>query len=114
MLLIILKRKRDGFEITNPTVKTLASGTKLIAKQMQANEGELMPAHLASIESILLIQEGECVFSMNGEDRVLKPGDAIIIPPETRHQISCLMILNLNSLLNFYLFRNDHFQRRDY
>ena len=74
-------------KITKPTVKTLASGTKLIAKQMQANEGDLMPAHLANVESILVIQEGECVFNMNGEDRVLKPGDAIIVPPETRHQI---------------------------
>ena len=77
-------------KITNPTVKTLASGTKLIARQMQANEGELMPAHLASAESILLVQEGECVFYMNDKDQVLKPGDAIIVPPETRHQIKAI------------------------
>lgn len=74
-------------KITKPTVKTLASGTKLVAKQMRSNEGELMPAHLANAESILLVQEGECVFKMNGEDRILKEGDAIIVPSETRHQI---------------------------
>ena len=75
---------------TNPTVKTLASGTKLIAKQMQANDGELMPAHLANVESILFIQEGECIFNINGKDQVLKQGDAIVVPPETRHQIKAI------------------------
>lgn len=74
-------------KITKPSVKILASGNKLVAKQMQANEGELMPAHLADVESILLVQEGECVFKMNDKDHLLKPGDAIIVPPEIRHQI---------------------------
>lgn len=74
-------------KVTQPTVKTLASGSKLIAKQMQANAGELLPAHLANVESILLIQEGECIFKMNAKDKVLKQGDVIIVPPDTKHQI---------------------------
>lgn len=74
-------------KITKPKVKTLITGNKLVAKQMQANEGELLPTHLANMESILLIQEGECILKMNGEDQVLKEGDAIVIPPETKHQI---------------------------
>lgn len=77
-------------KITKPTVRTLASGTNLIAKEMQANEGELMPEHLANVESILFVQEGECIFKMNGKEQVLKQGDAIIVPPETRHQIKAL------------------------
>ncbi len=74
-------------KVTKPTVRILASGNKLVAKEMQANEGDLMPAHLANVESILLVQEGECVFKMNDKDHLLKPGDAIIVPAETRHQI---------------------------
>lgn len=73
--------------VTKPKVKTLASGTQLIAKQMKANAGELLPAHLASVESILFIQEGECTFKMNDIDQVLKQGDAMVVPPETKHQI---------------------------
>lgn len=74
-------------KITPPKVRTLAAGEKLIAKQMQANEGDLLPAHLASIESILLIQEGECIFKMNQEELVLKQGDSIVVPAEVKHQI---------------------------
>ena len=74
-------------KVTQPIIKILASGHDLIAKQMQAKAGELLPEHLASIESILLIQEGECVLELNGEDHVLKQGDAFVVPPEIKHQI---------------------------
>ncbi|EGV44485.2 cupin domain-containing protein [Bizionia argentinensis JUB59] len=74
----------------NPKVRVLTSGTKLIAKEMQANAGDLLPAHLANVESILLVQEGECILKMNDEDHVLKPGDAMVIPPEIKHQITVI------------------------
>ena len=74
-------------KVTEPKVKTLASGNELIAKQMQANAGDLLPAHLASVESILFVQEGECVFKMNDKDTVLKQGESIVVPPEIKHQI---------------------------
>ena len=74
-------------KITKPKVKTLATGDTLIAKQMQANAGELLPAHLASVESILFIQEGECIFKINDTDQVLKQGDSIVVPAEVKHQI---------------------------
>lgn len=74
-------------KVTKPNVKTLTSGHKLIAKQMQANAGELLPAHLANLESILMIQEGECVLNIEKEDHVLKQGDAFVVPPEIKHQI---------------------------
>jgi quercetin dioxygenase-like cupin family protein len=72
---------------TNPKVKLLASGTNLVAKQMQANAGDLLPKHLANVESILFVQEGECILKINGEDKLLKQGDTFVIPPETKHQI---------------------------
>ncbi len=74
-------------KVTKPLVKVLATGNKLVAKQMQAKAGELLPAHLANLESILFIQEGECIFKMNDKDKVLKQGDAIVVPPDTKHQI---------------------------
>ncbi len=74
-------------KVTKPNVKLLASGTNLVAKQMQANAGDLLPEHIANMESILFIQEGECILKINGEDKHLKQGDAFIVPPETKHQI---------------------------
>ena len=74
-------------EVTKPKVKELASGNNLSAKQMQAKAGDLLPKHEASIESILFIQEGECILKINGENKHLKQGEAFIVPPETKHQI---------------------------
>lgn len=74
-------------KVTKPKIKILASGSKLVAKQMQANAGELLPAHLANMESILVVHEGECTFTMNDVEQVLKQGDAIVVPPEIKHQI---------------------------
>lgn len=74
-------------KVTSPKIKILASGSNLIAKQMQANSGELLPAHIANAESILFVQEGECIFKINDEERVLKAGDALVVPAEIKHQI---------------------------
>lgn len=74
-------------QITPPKVNVLASGTNLIAKQMQASAGDLLPEHLADSESILFIHEGECIMKINNEEKPLKQGDAFVVPPDTRHQI---------------------------
>lgn len=74
-------------KITKPKVSTLASGTKLLAKQMQAKAGDLLPEHLANLESVLFIHEGECILKINAEEKLLKQGEAFIVPAETKHQI---------------------------
>ena len=75
---------------TEPKVKVLASGTGLVAKQMRGEAGEYLPKHLADLESILYMIEGECILSINGEERSLKQGDTFVIPPHTIHQINAL------------------------
>ncbi len=74
-------------KVTKPKVKTLATGGELLAKQMQAKSGEVLPKHLASVESILLVHEGECILRIEGEDKVLKQGEAFVVPPQIKHQI---------------------------
>lgn len=72
---------------TNPIVKLLAQGEKFNAKQMQAKAGDLLPKHTASIESVLIVLEGECVLTLDGTDHVLKQGDSFIVPSKIVHQI---------------------------
>ena len=74
-------------KITKPNVRSIAIGKNLIAKQMQAEAGALLPEHLANMESILFIHEGECNLNMNGKDIVLKEGEGYVIPPDIKHQI---------------------------
>lgn len=77
-------------KITKPTVNTLVTGSDLTAKQMQANAGELLPEHLASMESILLVQEGECILKIDGTEHTLKKDDALAVPPDIKHQIKAV------------------------
>lgn len=77
-------------KVTPPKVKALAEGSHLTAKQMQANAGQLLPEHLANLESILFIREGTCIFKINHEEQELTQGDTIIVPPEIRHQIKAI------------------------
>lgn len=77
-------------KVTKPNVRSIATGTNLVAKQMKAEAGDLLPKHLADVESILFIHEGECILNLNGKDIVLKQGDGYVIPPETKHQIKVI------------------------
>jgi len=74
-------------KVTKPNVSTIASGKNLIAKQMQAKAGDLLPKHLADMESIVVIHEGECILKIHGEDVSLKKGEGYVIPPDIKHQI---------------------------
>lgn len=77
-------------KVTPPKVKILASGSNLVAKQMAGSEGDLLPKHLANVESIIFIQEGECILKINGEDKLLKQGDAFIVPANIKHQFKAI------------------------
>lgn len=74
-------------KVTKPKTKIVATGRKFNAKQMEAKAGDLLPKHLANIESVLIVLEGECVLALDGTDHVLKQGDSFIVPPEIEHQI---------------------------
>lgn len=69
-----------------PNVKLLAQGTEFTAKRMRGKETYFLPKHAADVESIIFINEGECILFMDTEEIHLKPGDAYIIPPNVKHQ----------------------------
>ena len=75
-------------KITKPKVELLAKGMKFHAKQMEAKADDLLPKHIATIESVLIVLEGECILALEGENHTLKQGDSFIVPPEIEHQIS--------------------------
>ncbi len=46
-----------------------------------------MPKHLASRESVLVIQEGACIIHLEDAAQTLKQGDVFIVPAQVIHQI---------------------------
>lgn len=77
-------------KVTKPTVKLLSKGKKFHAKQMSAKAGDLLPKHIANIESVLIVMQGECVLSIDGKDYTLNQGDSFIVPAEIKHQIRAI------------------------
>lgn len=74
-------------KVTPPKVTLLAQGNELVAKQMAAQAGDLLPKHSASVESLLYIVEGEGFIHLNHEDLPLSQGKTLVIPPKQIHQI---------------------------
>ena len=77
-------------KVTKPKVRPLVTGKKLNAKQMEAKAGDLLPRHTASIESVLIVMEGECSIELVGTNHTLKQGDSFIVPAEIEHQITAI------------------------
>lgn len=73
--------------VTNPKVKLLAEGKSYIAKEMAANAGVFLPKHIATEESILVIQKGACVMHLGDSAQILNEGDVFIVPGNVKHQI---------------------------
>jgi len=49
---------------------------------------EAVPEHTHEVEEILLVTAGECTVTVNGQPEAAKTGDAVIVPPATRHAIT--------------------------
>lgn len=77
-------------KVTKPKVKSLALGKEMVAKQMEAKAGDLLPKHLADLESVLFVHEGECIFNLDGEAIHLKQGEGFVVPAKIKHQIKAL------------------------
>ncbi len=77
-------------KVTQPNVRLLATGEEFVVKQMEARAGDLLPNHRASLESVLVVLEGECVLSLSGTDHSLSEGESFVVPPEIGHQIGVI------------------------
>lgn len=77
-------------KVTKPKVTPLQKGGVFATKQMEAKAGDLLPRHKASLESVLIVIEGECNFELEGVTQNLKAGTHIIVPKEAWHQIQAV------------------------
>lgn len=74
-------------KVTPAKVKSLNEGKNLVTKQMQAKAGQLLPKHMATVESALVVVKGECALMLGKEEHILGQGSSMVIPAEVWHQI---------------------------
>ncbi len=70
-----------------PTTTALEQGELFDTKQMAADSGASMPRHRASIESALIVTEGQCIVRFDDGDRRLSVGDSLILPADVWHAV---------------------------
>src|SRR5690349_17042258 len=74
-----------------PTLQRLvdrANGSEAITVLVNVfAAGEAVPEHTHQVEEVLLVTVGECTIIANGLSDSARVGDAVIIPPGTRHAI---------------------------
>lgn len=63
----------------------MASGSRLVAKRMEPPAGALLPKHLADLESIVFVHEGECIMHTHKEAKPLQAGEAFAVPTPQQH-----------------------------
>ena len=69
-------------------------------------EGALMPEHSHPHDQVANVVEGKFDFTLAGEPRVLEPGSAAIIPPNTPHSGKAITQCRLIDV--FYPVREDY------
>lgn len=68
-------------------VTPLQEGASLVIKRMEGSGGVSFPGHRASLESALVVVEGQCIFRTSDSDQVLKQGDSVVVPADIWHQV---------------------------
>jgi quercetin dioxygenase-like cupin family protein len=60
-------------------------GQGLAVNMVSFAPNTVVPVHAHDEEQVLLMLEGELEFEVSGEKRLLKPGQGVVIPPNTPH-----------------------------
>lgn len=62
-------------------------GERFVNKQMEGRGDAAFPGHRSSLESVLVVIEGQCRMMMGDAKHTLKQGDSFIVPPDVWHQV---------------------------
>ncbi len=78
-------------EVLNPTLsRQVIHADNITVARMQLRKGCLVPEHSHHNEQISMIEQGSAKFVIAGEERVLKAGEAVRIPPHVPHYVEAV------------------------
>jgi quercetin dioxygenase-like cupin family protein len=58
--------------------------------RLRLAKGAVVPLHSHVNEQVTMLESGALRFEMNGGEFVLKPGDALVIPPNVPHLVEAM------------------------
>lgn len=71
-------------QIANKVIAKNDSGMVIL---MALDKDMAIATHTAHAIAVVQILEGVCVFTINGEERLLNAGDYLVMQPETQHSL---------------------------
>lgn len=78
-------------ENLNPLLgRKMIHGRNLTVARIRLGKGAMVPTHSHPNEQISMLESGALRFVIAGEERVLRVGDTVVIPPGTPHLVEAL------------------------
>lgn len=68
-------------------VTPLQEGSLFTTKRMEGTSGVSMPRHRSSIESVLVVTDGQCIIQFDDEHHALTEGESFVVPADVWHQV---------------------------
>jgi quercetin dioxygenase-like cupin family protein len=78
-------------EQLNPQLtRQVIHGEKITVARLELVKGALVPLHSHANEQITVLERGSLRFVINGEEKVLRAGEVMEIPPHAPHSVLAL------------------------
>ncbi|HLY19101.1 MAG TPA: cupin domain-containing protein [Bryobacteraceae bacterium] len=78
-------------EALNPLLgRKMLHGVHMTVARIRLEKGAMVPMHSHPNEQISMVESGALRFVISGEERVLRAGDALVIPPDAPHMVQAL------------------------
>lgn len=96
----------DSKEIVKGYRARFVHSENITTAYWEVEAGASLPVHSHKHEQISNVTEGEFEFNLDGDIRILKPGDVVVIPSEIPH--SGKAVTNCKIIDTFYPIREDY------
>lgn len=78
-------------ETLNPLLgRKVIHGRSLTVARIRLRKGAVVPMHSHANEQISMLESGSVRFTIAGKERILRAGDALVIPPDVPHTVEAL------------------------
>jgi len=78
-------------EPLNPLLgRKMLHGRNVTVARIRLRKGAVVPMHSHPNEQISMLESGAMRFVISGEERILRAGDAVVIPPDAPHMVEAL------------------------
>ena len=75
----------------NPLLgRKMMHGQSMTIARIRLRKGAVVPMHSHANEQISMLESGVLRFTIAGEERVLRAGEALVIPPDAPHMVEAL------------------------